>query len=261
MPMKHANNVILLFFILFIGAPLFAQYSDSTVITLKATYYADRFVGRKTSTGEIFSHDKLTAAHKTIKLGTYVEVTNPNNGKKVIVRVNDRCPITGILDMTRRGLKELGIKGTGAVTVKILGTNYTPAKDTVKTNFDEEYAIAKTNKRSKPVKERKKTLTPPKDKPVEHVQNKAKEQTTTSKQNPQTDRHTKYNIELNTVRSEEVALQEISLLPDIYKDKITLQHKGRNIHIILNVDMDQNQIESLLNELIISFPRAIIIQQ
>ena len=86
---------------------------------MTGTYYSDKFVGRKTSSGEVFRQDKFTAAHKTIPLGTLVLVTNPKNGKQVIVKVNDRCPRTGIIDMTKKAAKILGI-GSAKVTVQVL---------------------------------------------------------------------------------------------------------------------------------------------
>lgn len=58
--------------------------------TGKASYYADKFEGRTTANGEKYKHSKLTAAHKVLPFGTEVKVTNNNNGKTVIVRINDQ---------------------------------------------------------------------------------------------------------------------------------------------------------------------------
>src|ERR1700741_3187623 len=55
-----------------------------------ASYYADKFNGRRTANGEIFSNNEMTAAHNTLPLGTYVKVTNLRNGRSVIVRITDR---------------------------------------------------------------------------------------------------------------------------------------------------------------------------
>lgn len=57
-----------------------------------ASYYADKFHGKRTASGKIFDMNKLTAAHKTLPFGTKVRVTNENNGKSVIVEINDRGP-------------------------------------------------------------------------------------------------------------------------------------------------------------------------
>ncbi len=88
--------------------------------TMLGTYYADRFVGRKTSNGEIFRQNQYTAAHKSIPLGTFLMVKNPATGYQVVVRVNDRCPKSNILDMTKLAVHALGIKGSGKVNVSIL---------------------------------------------------------------------------------------------------------------------------------------------
>lgn len=84
------------------------------------TYYADKFVGRRTSNGEIFRQNQYTAAHKTIPIGTYLMVTYPVTEQTVVVRVNDRCPKPNILDMTKIAVHALGIKGSGKVAVTTL---------------------------------------------------------------------------------------------------------------------------------------------
>ena len=110
------------------GVPLHAQnYSvDDTVTEYpnKGTYYHDRFVGRKTASGEVFDQNKFTAAHWRIKLGSYVMVTNQNTGLQVIVRVNDRCPKRGVFDMSHRAATAIGIRGMQPVTVRILPEGY-----------------------------------------------------------------------------------------------------------------------------------------
>lgn len=57
-----------------------------------ASYYADKFHGRKTASGKLFDMNKLTAAHKKLPFGTIIKVTNEKNGKSVIVEINDRGP-------------------------------------------------------------------------------------------------------------------------------------------------------------------------
>lgn len=64
-----------------------------------ACYYHNKFNGRKTASGAIFSNNKLTAAHKTLKFGTKVKVTNSENNKSVIVEINDRGPFTKGLEI------------------------------------------------------------------------------------------------------------------------------------------------------------------
>ena len=87
----------------------------------KASYYANLFVGRMTSNGEIFSQDSLTAAHNTLKFGTEVLVVNPENEKSIKVRINDRGPfIRGrIIDLSRRAADSLDILEVGVQHVII----------------------------------------------------------------------------------------------------------------------------------------------
>ncbi len=90
--------------------------------TGKASYYADKFNGRKTASGERFRNSKLTAAHKTLPFGTKVKVTNRRNGKSVKVRINDRGPfIAGrIIDLSKKAAKKIDIdkEGVGMVRIK-----------------------------------------------------------------------------------------------------------------------------------------------
>lgn len=87
----------------------------------QASYYASKFHGRKTANGEIFSHDKLTAACNVLPLGTWVKVTNLKNGKSIIVKTNDRLhtKTRRIIDLTRAGAKKLDFIKRGLTRVKI----------------------------------------------------------------------------------------------------------------------------------------------
>ena len=90
-----------------------------------ASWYGRDFHGRPTSSGEIYDMNQMTAAHKTLPLPTWVEVTNLVNGRRVIVKVNDRGPfIDGrIIDLSRQAARELGMidAGTTNVQVRALG--------------------------------------------------------------------------------------------------------------------------------------------
>lgn len=90
--------------------------------TMKATYYHDNFHGQRTASGEKFDNTKLTAAHKTLPFGTRVIVTNPKNNKSVTVKINDRIGTTGVIDLTQRAAKMIGIS-SGKVSVKIIKSN------------------------------------------------------------------------------------------------------------------------------------------
>ena len=88
-----------------------------------ASYYGKKFHGRKTANGEVFNMYKLTAAHRVLPLGTYVKVTNLQNGRWVEVKVNDRGPfIEGrILDLSFAAALELEMveQGTAKVMIEI----------------------------------------------------------------------------------------------------------------------------------------------
>ncbi|MDP3467732.1 MAG: septal ring lytic transglycosylase RlpA family protein [Daejeonella sp.] len=87
----------------------------------RATYYASKFHGRRTANGEIFNNRKMTAAHLKLPFGTFVTVTNLENGRSVEVRVNDRGPHTKtfIIDVSQAAAKELGFYGKGVAKVEI----------------------------------------------------------------------------------------------------------------------------------------------
>jgi rare lipoprotein A len=86
-----------------------------------ASWYGKKFHGRKTSNGETYNMYALTAAHKTLPMGTWVKVYNRDTHQEIIVRVNDRGPfVTGrIIDMSYTGAKKLGMVGPGTARVVV----------------------------------------------------------------------------------------------------------------------------------------------
>lgn len=88
----------------------------------KATYVAERYNGRRTSSGEIYDSRKLTAAHPTIPNGTRVKVLNLANNRSVVVTVNDRCRKRSFefIDLSRAAARELGFLGKGTTKVRII---------------------------------------------------------------------------------------------------------------------------------------------
>lgn len=86
-----------------------------------ASWYGPDFHGKPTSCGEIYDMHALTAAHKILPLGVSVRVTNQNNGKSVVVRVNDRGPFVGnrIIDLSYAAAQELDIVAAGTAPVRI----------------------------------------------------------------------------------------------------------------------------------------------
>lgn len=89
---------------------------------VETSYYHDKFNGKKTASGEKFSNEKLTAAHKKLPFGTKLKVTNIANDKSVIVEVNDRGPFTKSreLDLSKRAFMEItDNKNHGTLRVRI----------------------------------------------------------------------------------------------------------------------------------------------
>ena len=98
--------------------------TDEKVVTGKASFYAHKFEGRRTSSGQTYRAKEHTAAHRFHPFGTLLEITNKTNGLKTIVRVNDRGPHAKdrLIDLSYAAAKDLGIvgAGTGEVSVKVV---------------------------------------------------------------------------------------------------------------------------------------------
>lgn len=97
---------------------------STNIILGLATYYAQKFEGGLTATGEIFRHSKLTAASNVFALNTWVRVTNLLTGKSIIVRINDRMHPNmtkkgRVLDLTMAAAKQLRIVNRGVAKVQI----------------------------------------------------------------------------------------------------------------------------------------------
>lgn len=86
-----------------------------------ASWYGSDFHGRKTSNGEVYDMNRLSAAHPTLPLPSYVYVTNLSNGRTVLVRVNDRGPYVAdrVIDLSRASAKALGVIGRGTARVRV----------------------------------------------------------------------------------------------------------------------------------------------
>lgn len=110
------KKVILLVSFLAIRSLLFAQ-----IQTGKASFYADKFEGSMTASGEKYKRNKLTAAHKSLPFGTKIRVTNLANNESVEVVVNDRGPYVEnrIIDLSRAAAEKLGFVSQGLADVKL----------------------------------------------------------------------------------------------------------------------------------------------
>ena len=87
------------------SASSYAVYNKKAV----ACYYADKFNGKKTASGEVFSNSKYTAAHRKLPFGTKVRVTNKANNKSTVVTINDRGPFSAgkDIDLTKKAFLEI----------------------------------------------------------------------------------------------------------------------------------------------------------
>lgn len=98
--------------------------SESGMGLGEASYYGTGFEGNLTANGEVFDPSQLTAAHRTLAMGSRVRVTNPKNGESVIVRINDRGPFHGnrVIDLSVAAAREIGLirSGTGRVQLALI---------------------------------------------------------------------------------------------------------------------------------------------
>ena len=87
----------------------------------QASYYGSKFHGRPTASGERFDNGKLTAAHRTLPFGTKVRVTNLDNGRSVVVRVNDRGPFVRgrIIDLSQAAARRIDMDRAGVARVRL----------------------------------------------------------------------------------------------------------------------------------------------
>jgi rare lipoprotein A len=116
---------------------------------VRASYMGKEQEGRRTASGEIYNPNELTAASKTLPLGSTVEVTNPSTGRSVRVRINDRGPyVRGrSIDLSKRAAEEIGLteKGVGRVKIKRVDSKSKPTTThTVDASTDSKSASAPT---------------------------------------------------------------------------------------------------------------------
>lgn len=112
------RRIVILLIALMISTFTSFSYSQQTG---KASYYAHRLQGRKMSSGIPYHRDSLTCAHRTLPFGTLLEVRNPKNNRRVVVKVTDRGPFikSRIIDLSYAAAKELDIVGHGVAQVEV----------------------------------------------------------------------------------------------------------------------------------------------
>lgn len=121
--MIKKSIIILIMLISTLGVYSFSN-SDNETKTSIASYYHDKFNGKRTASGDIFNNKEFTAAHRKLAFGTKVKVTNLRNGKSVTVEVNDRGPFhsSRALDLSKAAFDEIGDlrKGTMPIEYEVL---------------------------------------------------------------------------------------------------------------------------------------------
>ncbi|HTO15483.1 MAG TPA: septal ring lytic transglycosylase RlpA family protein [Edaphocola sp.] len=135
---KIISSIIAILMIATVGTELNAQKGNNSKSGI-ASYYHNKFVGRKTANGEIFSNNSYTAACNKYPLGTYLKVTNNKNNKVVFVKVNDRIGHPKrIIDLTHRAAKDLNFVNSGLtnVTVEVVDGSVGKQRIIAQTNGD-----------------------------------------------------------------------------------------------------------------------------
>lgn len=123
-PLEMGANVIKIDKVAMECSVVTEQINDSVRLyaeKTKATYYADKFHGRKTASGKIFSQHKLTVAHNSLPFGTTLKITNLKNNKSVIVVVTDRGKLgkNVTLDLSKEAFKKIANTDKGIINVKV----------------------------------------------------------------------------------------------------------------------------------------------
>ncbi|WP_323752649.1 septal ring lytic transglycosylase RlpA family protein [Marinobacter sp.] len=102
--------------------------NDGYVERGTASWYGQKFHGHKTSNGEVFNMYSMSAAHKSLRIPSYARVTNLDNGRSVVVRVNDRGPFHGdrLIDLSYAAAKKLGYQSRGTARVEVVAITVKP---------------------------------------------------------------------------------------------------------------------------------------
>lgn len=203
------------------------------VQTGKASFYADKFEGGPTASGEKYKHNKLTAAHKTLPFGTRVKVTNIANNQTVEVTINDRGPYVEnrVIDLSKAAAEKLGFVNQGIADVKI------------------EVIDAGDGKSSAPVET------------VSHVTVEEKEfyDFEISRLNPKG-----FGVQIGTYQELVNMMRLSENLKNSYKKKVTIQVKVLNgvkyYGIILGQFSSRDKAEQFRNDLKNRYPDAFIVE-
>lgn len=263
--------MITVMLVLMAGAGVRAQnfpVSDTvTEYSMKATYYADKFVGRKTSSGEVFSQEKYTAAHHRIKMGTFVLVTNKKTGEQVVVKVNDRCPIKGVIDLTKKAARSISVKGTGSVSVRVLPSSYKyywEHQDEIRSMEDRrQFLVEDESRLMEGVEHTKKKSKWVDIKEPQEVEEQAVEEEVEDAMNvpvatEEVDKNGLFNIVLCTVPTRKEVSAQVDLLPVHYKENVEERvdvYTG-GVELVLNLSIKYDKAEVVKKTLETTFPNC-----
>ena len=137
--MHITQKIVVSFLSLLAFTAIYAQ-DDNTKVG-NATYYGDRWHGRRTASGSSYNKDSLTCAHRTLPFGTLLHVRNPKNGKVVVVKVTDRGPYRSntIVDLSKAAAEQIDMIRAGVAQVEV--TQVLPATTPAKAVGNETPAI------------------------------------------------------------------------------------------------------------------------
>lgn len=132
------KQLIFTLLILLAATTAHAQTQEQTTKVGNATYYGDKWHGRRAADGSIFNQDSLTCAHKTLPFGTILHVRNPKNGKEVVVRVTDRGPFrkNTVIDLSKAAAKQIDMIHAGVAQVEITNMGIMPRANAKKATED-----------------------------------------------------------------------------------------------------------------------------
>lgn len=229
--MKRLLTLLLYSFAL--STPLAAQQNFTQ--EGQATFYADKFHGRTTASGERYDKDKFTAAHMSLPFGTVVRVTNKDNGKSVAVRINDRGPFTPnrIIDLSRAAANSIDMLANGVANVTITSVSASELQDNPSPSLEQPNNITA----NQPVKQHPNEPKPPAPNPFKDIP--SIEYTPSPKQPGNT---------TNAPKKNEPALYSISIAPKPLKGYGVQIANFQNLSgLIKQIDAVDSALQKQLN--------------
>jgi rare lipoprotein A len=204
--------------------------------TGSASWYGDAFHRRKTSNGEYFNMNDMTAAHPTLPLPSYAKVTNLENGREIVVRINDRGPFVGtrIIDLSRRSATALGFINQGKADVRVQWLGEAPIND------DGSHLAAMNNALAKGAEVaalRKKTR-------GQGVSTDAGATQLADAQTPARAPREGYVIRIGTFRDQANALAAMSMVDEFATPNISAQETDDGVYYVASIGPISNQADA-----------------